>query len=102
MTRPTEDLLARIRSTQARIGIIGLGYVGLPLAVEFANVGFDVTGFDVDEGKNGEINAGRSYITSAWWMTFFPGAAIVAVGMVATLAGRRLSARLAGRSGAGS
>jgi UDP-N-acetyl-D-glucosamine dehydrogenase len=62
MTRPAEDLIGRIRSTQARIGIIGLGYVGLPLAVEFANVGFDVTGFDVDEWKNGEINAGRSYI----------------------------------------
>jgi UDP-N-acetyl-D-glucosamine dehydrogenase len=55
-------LLDRIRSRQARIGIIGLGYVGLPLAVEFAAAGFDVTGFDVDERKNGEINAGRSYI----------------------------------------
>ncbi len=44
------------------VGVIGLGYVGLPLAVEFATAGFDVTGFDVDESKVAEINAGRSYI----------------------------------------
>ncbi len=62
MTGEAAALLERIRSTEARIGIIGLGYVGLPLAVEFARAGFDVTGFDVDEWKNGEINAGRSYI----------------------------------------
>ena len=55
-------LLDRIRGKQARIGIIGLGYVGLPLAVEFARAGFDVTGFDVDPSKVAEINAGRSYI----------------------------------------
>src|SRR3954465_9951949 len=52
----------RIRSRQARIGVIGLGYVGLPLAVEFARAGFDVTGFDVDDCKVVELNAGRSYI----------------------------------------
>src|SRR5215217_3402986 len=56
------DLSAKIESRQARIGIVGLGYVGLPLAVEFARVGFDVTGFDVDEKKVAELNAGRSYI----------------------------------------
>jgi len=56
------ELLERIRTTQARIGIIGLGYVGLPLAVEFARAGFDVTGFDVDEGKIAQINVGKSYI----------------------------------------
>jgi len=55
-------LLDRIQSRQARIGVIGLGYVGLPLAVEFARNGFDVTGFDVDARKTAEINAGRSYI----------------------------------------
>ena len=54
--------LERITSRKARIGIIGLGYVGLPLAVEFAHAGFDVTGFDVDERKNTAINAGESYI----------------------------------------
>jgi UDP-N-acetyl-D-glucosamine dehydrogenase len=52
----------KIASRQARIGVIGLGYVGLPLAVEFCRAGFDVTGFDVDERKTAEINAGRSYI----------------------------------------
>jgi UDP-N-acetyl-D-glucosamine dehydrogenase len=55
-------LLDRIKARQARIGIIGLGYVGLPLAVEFAKAGFNVTGFDVDASKNADINAGRSYI----------------------------------------
>src|SRR6058998_2885926 len=55
-------LLTRIRARQARVGVIGLGYVGLPLAVEFAHAGFDVTGFDVDASKVAEINAGRSYI----------------------------------------
>ncbi len=59
---PAARLLERIRTTEARIGIIGLGYVGLPLAVEFAKAGFDVTGFDVDESKNTAINAGTSYI----------------------------------------
>ena len=47
---------------QARVGVIGLGYVGLPLAVEFAHAGFDVTGFDVDASKVDSINAGKSYI----------------------------------------
>jgi UDP-N-acetyl-D-glucosamine dehydrogenase len=55
-------LKEKIDSRQARIGVIGLGYVGLPLAVEFAKAGFNVTGFDVDESKVAEINAGRSYI----------------------------------------
>jgi UDP-N-acetyl-D-glucosamine dehydrogenase len=55
-------LLTLIRERQAHVGIIGLGYVGLPLAVEFARAGFDVTGFDVDDAKVSEINAGRSYI----------------------------------------
>ncbi len=56
------ELKERIRSRRAKIGVIGLGYVGLPLAVEFALEGFDVTGFDVDAWKVAEINAGRSYI----------------------------------------
>ena len=61
-TPNSERLLDRIRTRKARIGVIGLGYVGLPLAVEFARRGFDVSGFDVDEAKTKEINAGRSYI----------------------------------------
>ena len=55
-------LSERIAARTARIGVIGLGYVGLPLAVEFARAGLDVTGFDVDESKVAEVNAGRSYI----------------------------------------
>jgi UDP-N-acetyl-D-glucosamine dehydrogenase len=55
-------LLERIRSRQAHVGVIGLGYVGLPLAVELAQAGFTVTGFDVDTGKTTQINAGKSYI----------------------------------------
>jgi UDP-N-acetyl-D-glucosamine dehydrogenase len=62
MSTLSSATLEQIRSRQARIGIIGLGYVGLPLAVEFARAGFDVTGFDVDERKNSAINAGTSYI----------------------------------------
>jgi UDP-N-acetyl-D-glucosamine dehydrogenase len=59
---PFSTLSDRIRSRDAHVGVIGLGYVGLPLAVEFARAGFTVTGFDVDAGKIAQINAGRSYI----------------------------------------
>jgi UDP-N-acetyl-D-glucosamine dehydrogenase len=52
----------KIRERTARVGIIGLGYVGLPLAVEFAAAGFTVTGIDVQESKTADINAGKSYI----------------------------------------
>jgi UDP-N-acetyl-D-glucosamine dehydrogenase len=63
MTAPdTTSTLERIRARQARVGVIGLGYVGLPLVVEFARAGFTVTGFDVDETKVAQINAGQSYI----------------------------------------
>jgi UDP-N-acetyl-D-glucosamine dehydrogenase len=56
------ELLKRIENKQARLGVIGLGYVGLPLAVEFARHGFHVVGFDVDEKKVDALNAGQSYI----------------------------------------
>jgi UDP-N-acetyl-D-glucosamine dehydrogenase len=56
------NLSDRIETRKARIGVIGLGYVGLPLVAEFARAGFAVTGFDVDEWKIAEVNAGRSYI----------------------------------------
>ena len=55
-------LLERITNRQARVGIIGLGYVGLPLAAEFARAGLRVTGIDVDAHKVEELNSGRSYI----------------------------------------
>lgn len=56
------QLIDLIKDKRARVGVIGLGYVGLPLATEFATAGIKTTGFEVDEKKVGEINAGRSYI----------------------------------------
>ena len=56
------DLAGRIEAKTAKIGIVGLGYVGLPLACLFAERGFPVTGFDIDPKKIELLNAGRSYI----------------------------------------
>src|SRR5262245_48959255 len=56
------DLEERIRTRQAEIGIIGLGYVGLPEAMEFAKAGFRVTGFDIDNNRVSRVNQGDSYI----------------------------------------
>ena len=55
------DLTRRIAERSARVGIIGQGYVGLPLAVEFARVGFAVTGFDTSVDRVTTLNAGRSH-----------------------------------------
>jgi len=52
----------KIRARTARVGIIGLGYVGLPLAVEFAKAGFDVVGVDLNESKTRKVCEGESYI----------------------------------------
>jgi len=57
-----EKLLQKIATREATIGVVGLGYVGLPLAVEFARAGFSVIGLDVQADKVQEIMAGRSYI----------------------------------------
>lgn len=57
-----DQLQNSISDKSARIGVIGLGYVGLPLIVEFALKGFDSIGFEVDQKKADEVNAGRSYI----------------------------------------
>src|SRR5215211_6398776 len=56
------NLINLITNKQAHIGVIGLGYVGLPLLVEFTSAGFHGTGFEVDEAKANQINAGTSYI----------------------------------------
>jgi len=56
------NLLEKLRLRTARVGVVGLGYVGLPLAVEFAEAGFHVTGLDIDERKVNKINQGESYI----------------------------------------
>ena len=55
-------LVEKIRTNTARVGTVGLGYVGLPLSVEFAAAGLTVTGFDVSAEKVEAVNAGRSYI----------------------------------------
>jgi len=56
------DLLKKVQSVEARVGVIGLGYVGLPLVREFAKAGFHVTGFDIDPTKVERLNKGESYI----------------------------------------
>ena len=56
------QLIQRLRSREAVIGIIGLGYVGLPLVLRFAEEGYKVVGFDVDAGKIARLDQGESYI----------------------------------------
>lgn len=55
-------LIDKISQRDARVGVIGLGYVGLPLCCAFAEVGFPVTGFDIDPDKVDRLNAGASYL----------------------------------------
>ena len=57
-----QQLVDRIQNSEATLAVIGLGYVGLPLAVEFASEGFHVIGIDVDEKKIATLQAGKSYI----------------------------------------
>src|SRR5580692_3100291 len=57
-----EELKRKIEARQARAGVVGLGYVGLPLAVELAHAGFNVTGIDVLPAKVDAINRGESYV----------------------------------------
>ena len=54
------DLLTRLDTQQAQIGILGLGYVGLPLMPRYAEVGYPVLGFDIDPAKVDQLNAGQS------------------------------------------
>ncbi len=62
-TRTAAELLAdKIKARTARVGVVGLGYVGLPLAVEFAQAGFSVTGIDVQQDKIARLNSGDSYV----------------------------------------
>ena len=57
-----DTLRERILQKKARVGVLGLGYVGLPLAVEFARAGFDVVGIDVQQSKVDQFNNGHSYV----------------------------------------
>ncbi len=61
-TNIKQDLLRKIETRTAQVGVIGLGYVGLPLVVEYARAGFRVTGFEVDQRKADALNNGVSYI----------------------------------------
>jgi len=56
------DFVDKLVSREAAVGVVGLGYVGLPLAVEFAGAGFDVIGVDVSKEKVSQINDGQNYI----------------------------------------
>ncbi len=62
MSDTLSALLARVQNKTATVGIIGLGYVGLPLARAFADAGFRVLGFDIDSAKVEKLNAGKSFI----------------------------------------
>lgn len=58
----TDALIGKLNDMSARIGILGMGYVGQPLALRFASVGYQVIGFDVDERKVSQLNEGKSQI----------------------------------------
>src|SRR4051812_47171508 len=62
MSSAAQELFGRLASRQARVGVVGLGYVGLPLAVEFARNGFTTIGIDLDGRKVDAIGQGTSYI----------------------------------------
>jgi UDP-N-acetyl-D-glucosamine dehydrogenase len=55
-------LAAKLKARTARVGVVGLGYVGLPLAVEYARIGYAVTGIDLQDSKVDALNGGSSYI----------------------------------------
>src|SRR5207245_10339706 len=57
-----QERMKRMESRTASIGVIGLGYVGLPLSLLLSEAGFKVTGFDIDAKKVADLEAGRSYI----------------------------------------
>ena len=58
-----QDLIQQINEKTAVIGVIGMGYVGLPLALTFVDNEFSVIGFDIDEIKIDDLNNGTSYIS---------------------------------------
>jgi UDP-N-acetyl-D-glucosamine dehydrogenase len=62
LAETVEQRLGSLKNRTAKVGVIGLGYVGLPLSLLFAEAGFAVTGFDIDEKKVTDLEAGRSYI----------------------------------------
>lgn len=89
MTEQAEALIRRIEARDARVGVVGLGYVGLPLAVEFAGAGFNVLGFEVSAEKADAVNRGESYIGDV--PAHRLAAAVEAGRLTATLDYKRLS-----------
>ena len=71
-TAAADKLQQRITKKTARVGVLGLGYVGLPLAVEFAQAGFEVVGIDVQQSKVDQFNSGHSYIKDVTDSVFRP------------------------------
>ena len=59
----SHNLKDKITDRSAKIGIIGLGYVGLPLSCEFGYAGFTVTGIDIDKKRVNSLNKGKNYIS---------------------------------------
>lgn len=88
VTMTLREWMGRVERREARVGIVGLGYVGLPLALEFGRAGFNVLGFDIDVVKVDKLNRGESYI-----FRIAPEeiAAAVAEGFVATVDFARVS-----------
>ncbi|MBC7224936.1 MAG: UDP-N-acetyl-D-glucosamine dehydrogenase, partial [Anaerolineae bacterium] len=62
MSAVARSLVEKITSREAQVGVVGLGYVGLPLAVAFTEAGFRVTGIEVDPERVAAVQAGQSYI----------------------------------------
>jgi UDP-N-acetyl-D-glucosamine dehydrogenase len=62
MTGLAQSLEAKLRSKEAKVGVVGLGYVGLPLAIEFASKGFSTVGIDLDERKIASLRERKNYI----------------------------------------
>lgn len=62
MSQLKDELLLKLKNKTAKLGVVGLGYVGLPLLVEKAKAGYDVIGFDVQDEKVGMVNKGQNYI----------------------------------------
>ena len=81
-----EPLLEKLRDRSAVIGVIGLGYVGLPLALRYAEANYRVLGFDVDPAKPQKLAAGKSYFQH------IPEARVRGARMRSRMAGKRLAA----------
>ncbi len=62
MKKTSTTLIKKIKDKKAKVGVVGLGYVGLPLSVELANAGFHVTGFEISKSKVKLLTTGKSDI----------------------------------------